>query len=141
MIWIESTKNACTYDENGNKTSLVYYKWDTINKVWIFSSKHEYSYNNGEEILDVYLKWDNSNAVWNGNYKYEYSYDSNGNNIESHYYNYSNGWILAKSGAFYYSIIFCLSYSEYFSTHQCNIGQKEMSEPHNRTSKCNLCHL
>ena len=72
------SKEAYTYDANGNLTSDISYQWDTIKNQWVSYEKIDYTYDANFRVVTT--KW--------GSYTVEFTYDTNGNIILSIAYNW-----------------------------------------------------
>jgi hypothetical protein len=73
------SKEAYTYDANGNVTFDISYQWDTINNQWASYEKIEYIYDANFRVVTT--KW--------GSYAVDFTYDANGNVTSSVAYNWN----------------------------------------------------
>ena len=76
-----TSKTESTYDENGNRTLIIYNSWDTNTQSFVPIYKREYTYDeNGNTTLYINNNsWDTNTQSFVSSLKYEYTYDENGN--------------------------------------------------------------
>ena len=75
-----TSKTESTYDENGNRTLIIYNSWDTNTQSFVPIYKREYTYDeNGNTTLYINNNsWDTNTQSFVPTNKYEYTYDENG---------------------------------------------------------------
>jgi len=89
--WEEDSKYEFTYDNNGNLITEVVSHWGWTSEIWEESWKIEYTYDSsGNMILAIEYDWNWTNQVWRARQKTEYIYDSNGNLIRQTNYSWWN---------------------------------------------------
>ena len=113
--WQPSDKSEFVYDENGNCTQELHYKWDAeewvpyynqnsyfgatgltdsivtsrFDSVWLNQNKWAYTYD-GQKITELMI-YQSNGAQWDENSKYEYAYDDEGQLTTQIYSTIRNG--------------------------------------------------
>jgi hypothetical protein len=65
-------KHEFAYDANNEEISSIYYEWDYDTDAWIPSSKNEFLYQDGMELMLAGYQWDSIKNMWIGHFKFEY---------------------------------------------------------------------
>ena len=95
--WSGIWKKVLNNDAEGKVLHSIYYKWDTDNGGWAFSSRDEHDYDtNGNHILWLSKAWDPELQDWRLSAKNVYSIDSNFNRESRLYYKWNeevSDWI------------------------------------------------
>ena len=113
--WLPSDKCEFSYDENGNLTCELHFKWDAedwvpyynqssyfgatgltdsivtsrFDSVWLNQNKWAYTYD-GQKITELMI-YQSNGAQWNENSKYEYTYNDEGQLATQIYSTIRNG--------------------------------------------------
>ena len=95
--WKNFTKRKYAYDANGNRTSVIFYSWNSYANPnrWNISRKHAYTYDaNGNRVLDIGYYWYTTTSQWIYETKSDYTFDANDNlSLEISYDWNVNQWI------------------------------------------------
>ncbi|RLD29978.1 MAG: hypothetical protein DRI73_10685, partial [Bacteroidetes bacterium] len=85
------------YDDNGNKTEEIEYKWDSDTNDWVGAWRNIYTYDtNGNETEMHSYYWDSGISEWVFSYRTVNNYDLNGNKTELTRYKWdtiNNDWV------------------------------------------------
>lgn len=80
------TKEVFTHDENGQRSSMVGYSWNSSQNEWQFSYKSIYSYEekDNEQLVSYdYYNWDIDNNAWVLSMRGEQRFDADGNLVSN----------------------------------------------------------
>ena len=93
-------KTELAFDDNGNCTSSIWYKWDINTKLWVAIFKIEQTYDfDSRPILYFVMKNDKTDVQWINSEKIEYSYSNNGILFDNTHYIWDsnvNLWIISS---------------------------------------------
>ena len=92
-------KNEYAYDAQNEETLSIYYDWDYVNNDWIPSSKNEFYYENGMELMMAGYMWDREKDKWIGHFKFEYEIVEGIDMLSSTYYHWdyeTDEWYISE---------------------------------------------
>jgi hypothetical protein len=88
--WALNKKSDYYWEENVDTLSVITYKWDTTNQLWVNFQKYIATLNDyGFTTSSVHYVWSDAINDWQNNRKYEYCYDNNGNDTLNIWYNWN----------------------------------------------------
>lgn len=91
--YMPSERKISTYDDNGNRLTLLNEKWDATKEAWVGSSRYTYTYT-AENLLQTSIREEYSSMTlsgWTETQKNESVYDADGNEIEYNVYMKTEG--------------------------------------------------
>lgn len=91
--WGMSSQTNDNYDSNGHNISTIYFTWNASSSSLVFSSKKEYEYYDGTNLLYTMIESKWSNNSWVNKQKNIYEYDDNGNMVSGITQKWSNSWV------------------------------------------------